>query len=153
MFSQMSDIQQADFPFDCPCFDQLIEIMSDIAETAAKWNGFGHFKKTLLFVSVKSGASLASKYQEIFSLKFALLDRVERDLMNAVIVSTFEGIGKVQDKLTSFNQSNEIVMSDIVQQEVTIARACVCVMLSVYHCLHMYGHTLSYSPICTPLLL
>jgi hypothetical protein len=41
----MSDIQQADFPFDCPCFDQLIEIMSDIAETAAKWNGFGHFKK------------------------------------------------------------------------------------------------------------
>jgi hypothetical protein len=98
--------------------------MSDIAESTAKWNGFGHFEKTLLCsISAKSGSNLASKYQDVFSLKFSLLDRVEKDLMmKAVIANSFEGgIGHGQqvqeDKLTSFTQSNE---RDTTQQQVRI---------------------------------
>jgi hypothetical protein len=116
--AQISDVQEAEFPSDCHCLDQLITIMSDIAMAVFKWNGFGCFKKTL-------SICLASKYEELFSLKFALLDRVEKDLMKAAIANTFEGIEQVQDKLASFTYSNERARSlaVIMQRQV-----CMCPM-------------------------
>jgi hypothetical protein len=134
----MSDIHQADLPSNCPGFDRLIEVMTDIAVATAKWNGFGPINKALLPISVKSGTSLASKYQEIFCLKFALLDRVEQDLLNAVIVSTAEGIGLVQGKLSSFTHSNELAMSVIAQQKV-------CLCYDIHAHIHTYALSSSIS--------
>lgn len=113
----MANLLEARFPKECRWFQSLVEVMVQIAAASARWNGYGRLKKKIS-LSWRHGKSNAAKYQEEFSELFAMLDKSQKELINAVVVQSFDKITIIQEQFDVRCHEQQMSLLNITQSQV-----------------------------------